>query len=360
MACEIAQLRKEQIGDLGVFLHAAYPEQARKHSPQFLEWYFLRNPNQSIEDIPLWVVLDQGKIVGQLATILVRLKVGNSYTDAIWILEFILLEQYRGQGLGKKLVRAAEHRYPTMITLGINEASTRVFDSLGWQTLGGIHRYHKLLFAGNAAGEVGNKNIVREAMNALSYPLRFSVSRTKLQSRYEIKHERSFAPELDEFWDRASKQWPVAVRRDHLFVAWQFLRQPGKVFEMIRLYDHGKLVGYAVLFFRRGIHGAPPPKAAISDIVYDCENPDEVIVALLQAALKMALERRAGSLVTDVLDPRLEVHLRSYGFSRIKNSPRFMAASAEFGKFLHAPENWYLTRADSDVSIFEEPNVIDS
>jgi len=78
---------------------------------------------------------------------------------------------------------------------------------------------------------------------------------------------------------------------------------------------------------------------------------------LLDAALQMAIERRAGSLVTDVLDLCLERRLKKHGFWRIQKSPRFMASSTEFSEVLYRPENWYLTRADSDVSIFEEPNI---
>jgi len=131
------------------------------------------------------------------------------------------------------------------------------------------------------------------------------------------------------------------------------------VFDFIFLYERGQLVGYAILFFRKGVGSGPPPKAAISDLVYDSRSQDDIIDALLSAAVKLAIERRAGSLVTDVLDARVEARLKKYGFWRIKNSPRFMASSTEFGEILYRPENWYLTRGDSDVSIFEGPNVVE-
>jgi GNAT superfamily N-acetyltransferase len=357
---EIKQLQRRQLADLTEFLRLAYPEDTRKHDPEYLNWYFLQNPNVSAEEIPLWVAMDNGKIVGQLATILVQLKAGSSNTKAIWILEFILLEAYRGQGLGKRLVRAAEQKYPTMITLGINDASTRVFTSLGWKPLGSIHRYHRILFAGSAAAQLGDKKYLREGLNLLSCPLRFFPGARSSTNKYEIRRDPLLDTEIDEFWDRASPQWPAAVRRDHRFLSWQFLQQPRKTFDFIRLYERERLVGYAILFFRKGVGNAPPPKAAIGDLVYDSRNQDEVIDALLEATLKLAIERRAGSLVTDVLDARVESHLNRFRFWRIKNSPRFMASSTEFQEILYRPENWYLTRADSDVSIFEEPNVAES
>ena len=358
MDCEIRQLQNNELERLTEFLQRAYPGEVRKASLPYLRWYYNQNPNVEPDCLPVWAVAKGNKIVGQLATIPVQFKAGAAYTKAIWILEFILLEEFRGKGLGKRLVLAAREKYPTMITLGINEASTRVFTSLGWKPLGNIHRYHKMLFAGSAARELGDKRLLCESLNLLSYPLRAFLRLRSSTHKYEIRRDPPLTREIDDLWEQASPQWPAAVRRDYRFLSWQFLQQPGKTFDFIFLYERGKLVGYTILFFRKGVGNAPPPKAAISDLVFDSQNQDEVIDALLNAALMLAIERRAGSLVTDVLDARVESHLKRLGFWRIKNSPRFMASSAEFQEILYQPDNWYLTRADSDVSIFEEPNVV--
>ncbi len=356
MAIEIAQLKREQLAELRDFLREAYPNDARKHDLKFLSWYFLENPNQSADDVPLWVAIDEGKIVGQLATILVGLQVGTETTKAIWILEFILLEKYRGQGLGKKLVRAAEVRYPTMITLGINDASTRVFVSLGWKALGSIHRYHRVLYAGNAAKGLAKSGVLRGAANLLSAPLRFGAGEGKLKSEYEVRTGSGPGPEWDVLWERASRQWICAVERSKEFLRWQFQRQPGKRFEFLELYREEKLVGYAILFFRAEAKASAPAKAAISELVYDSERADEIIDMLIEVCLRRAISRKAGSLVTDVLNERVEARLSNHGFWRIKNAPRFMASSKQFQEAMYAEKNWYLTRADSDVSIFEDPN----
>jgi len=69
------------------------------------------------------------------------------------------------------------------------------------------------------------------------------------------------------------------------------------------------------------------------------------------------MDRRAGSLVTDILDERVEAWLKHYGFWQIKNAPQFMASATERQNLIYEPRNWFLTRADSDVSIFEHSNV---
>jgi hypothetical protein len=69
------------------------------------------------------------------------------------------------------------------------------------------------------------------------------------------------------------------------------------------------------------------------------------------------LERRAGSLVTDALDARVEQRLVRRGFWRIKRAPGFMVYSETERELTGDPRQWFLTRADSDVSIFEHPNL---
>jgi GNAT superfamily N-acetyltransferase len=352
---EIAQLQTYQLDELPEFLRSVYPGKVRKTDLAYLRWFYEQNPNVDSDALPIWALRRNGLIIGQLGTIPVELKVGAIYTKAIWILEFVIVPEFRGKGLGKKLVMAAGEKYRTMITLGINDASTRVFSSLGWKPMGRIRRYHKFLFVGSSAGIPGRRSLLREGLNRISFPLRASLE--PKNPKYTITCDRVFGPELGQLWEQASAQWCVAVRRDQKFLEWQFLHQPRKLFDCICLHKEDRLVGYAVLFFRAGRDGGPPPKAAISDLIYHSKNQDEVIDALLNAALQLAIERKAGSLVTDVLDARAEARLKKLGFSRIKNSPPFMAISSEFPNQVHDPANWYLTRADADISIFEEPNV---
>jgi GNAT superfamily N-acetyltransferase len=339
------------------FLKAAYPDQPRKCDPSFWRWHFLEHPHIKLNEPPLWVVTCGSDIVGQLATIPVQLKAGDALRPAIWILDFIVREDFRGQGLGKRLVQRARESFPTMITLGINAQSAGLFRSLGWSDLGTIRRYYRLLYAGHATEKAANLAPVRKALNMASAPLRWSTARSPRNPRYAARIIERFGSEFDALWDRSSTQWLCAARRDTHSLAWQFERQPGKTFEILGLYQGERLKGYAVLFFRKGRAAGAPPKAAISDLGYEPENAQETVDALIEFAVAEALQRRAGSLVTDVLDPLAEASLTRQGFWRIHKAPRFMAYTEDSQDPIHDPRNWFLTRADSDVSILEAPNL---
>lgn len=359
MASDV-QIKQFELADqdaLLSFLRVAYADEPRKSEPAFWRWHYLENPFTSPDDIPLWVVRSGKQIVGQLATIPVVLKVGSDKTRAIWILDFVILPEYRGRGLGKRLVLAARESFPTMITLGINEQSKAVFRSLKWIALGGVHRYHRLLYPGNAFGEISKFEPSRRLVNLCYAPFRPRYTRTSNRPGGLMREVTTFDASFDDLWQRASAQWPCAVVRSPRYLEWQFMRQPGKKFEVLGLYEHDQLVGYVVLFFRQDGRSKVSPKVAISDICYDASGSPQVIDDLLKAALRLALERRAGSLVADVLDPLIESRLQHLGFWRIKAAPQFMASASEHQDLIYNESNWFLTRGDSDVSIFEQPNL---
>lgn len=352
------QIKQFELSDqeaLLSFLRIAYANEPRKSDLAFWKWHYLENPYTSPNDIPLWIVKDGARVVGQAATILVELKVREETRRAIWILDFILFPEYRGQKLGKRLLMLARQTYPTMFALGFNEQSGNVLRSLDWVAMGAVRRYHRLLYPGHALKEIAGLAPLRGLVNLSYAPFRPQLQQPSADPRYLVREVTAFDASFDDLWQRVAGQWPCAVIRSSRFLAWQFRQQPGKQFEVMGLYEENRLSGYVVLFFRKGEAGAP--KAAISDICYDARNAEEIIDELLQAALRLAIERRAGSLVTDVLDPQVEARLRKLGFWRIKASPEFMVYSPSRQELMYEPGNWFLTRADSDVSIFEEPNI---
>lgn len=353
------QIKQLEIGEqdaLLSFLRIAYPDDPRRSEPVFWRWHFVENPLASPDDIPCWILKRGAQVVGQIAAIPVEMKVGEVRIRAACMIDLIVHEDLRGQGFGKRLFHAAGEKYSTMFSLGMNESSTPILRKLKWADMGSLHRYHRLLFPGEALKEIRNISPVRGLLNLGYAPFRPRLSRQSTKGM-EVRACSDFDSSFEEFWKGARRQWPCVVERGRAYLEWQFLRQPGKKFEILGCYDEKLLVGYAILFFRKPERADVPPKAAISDLCYTANESSEVIDALLEAALRRAIERRAGSLVTDILDPLIEERLKRLGFWRIKRAPQFMTGSSEHQELLYNAGNWFLTRADSDVSIFEQPNL---
>ena len=353
---QIKQFELAEQKPLLAFLRVAYADEPRKYDEAFWKWHYLENPYTALDDIPLWIVTSGEEIVGQLATIPVQLKAGDETRRAIWILDFVVREDFRGQGLGSRLVLAARQWCPTMITLGINEQSTAVFRKLNWAPLGAIHRYHRLIYAGEVIGEISRVAPLRALGNLVSAPARARIRQAPLKKVRSVRPIAAFDNAFDDLWQRAAPHWPCAVVREPRYLDWQFKRQPGKRFETLGLYQDERLCGYVVLFWRKPNPQDRIPKVAISDFCYVADQADEIIDQLLKTALARALEMKAGSMVIDVLDARVENQLQRLGFWRIRKSPQFMAFAEDKTDLLYAAGNWFLTRGDSDVSIFEAPN----
>lgn len=354
---EIAQFKLSEKDALLSFLKTAYRDTPRQSDPLFWEWHFAASPYVRADDMPVWVAKDGDKIVGQLAAIPVELKVGREQKPAIWILDFIVHEDYRGKGLGKKLILALQEFCPLGLGVNTNEQHAPVMlQKLGWKIVGKIPRYNKLLFPGEALREVAQIKPLRGLLNAAFAPFRRSPQNLRRKNP-GIRIVEDFDSSFDELWREASGQWSCAVVRSSKLLEWQYRQQPGKKFDVLGYYENEKLLGYVVLFFRKkDSHGAIQ-KAAITDICYHPEKPAGVIDALLAGALQIAVERRAGTLVTDVIDPLIQERLEFFGFWRTKNPLQLMVKSDEQQELLYNPENWYLTRGDSDISIFEHPNL---
>jgi GNAT superfamily N-acetyltransferase len=354
---QIKQFKTSDEDALLIFLRAAYPDDPRRSQPDFWRWHFLEHPHVRIDDVPVWLVKDGEVIAAQLAAIPVELKIGDDRERAIWIMDVYVHSNYRRRGLARRLWLTAGESYSRMFGLGINEQSKAVVMGLNWVEMGHIHRYHRLLFPGDALKDIQKLGALRELVNLGYAPFRRRLaSRAAAAPGYEAREVKEFDASFDDLWQRARRQWPCAVERNARYLEWQFMRQPGKRFDVLGLYIDARLIGYVVLFFRKPELTGAPQKAAITDLSYDASASPIVIDELLKAALRLALDRRAGSIVTDVLDARVEGRLRDFGFSRIKTAPEFIA-NAGAPRFLYDPGNWFLTRADSDVSIFEQPNL---
>ncbi len=336
------------------FLQRAYDDNPRMSDENFWDWHYAQAPYKDAEKLPVWVAKSGEQIVGQVGTIPVEVNVEGVRHKAIWILDMIVAPEFRRRGLAKKLVKAAHEVCPfgLVINTEAQVGSTKLLQDAGYVIIVNVPRFHKPLFPANDIREISKFNLLRKAVN-----FAFAPFRPRFKKNKNVRLVENFDRSFESFWAEAETQWSCAVRRDVKYLEWQFLRQPAKKFDIIGYYDGEKLLGYAVLFFRKeGANGAVA-KAAISDICYHPDNPAKIIDALLQESLRIAIERQAGGLVTDALDALVEARLAHFGFWRVKNPLQFMVKSDERQDLLYNPRNWFLTRGDSDISIFENPNL---
>lgn len=349
----IEQLKLADKDKIIPFLRKAYDDSPRMSDERFWDWHYAQTPCAEPGKPPVWIARSGARFVAQVATIPVQINIESERRQAIWIVDMVVDADFRRRGLAKRLVLAAEEFCPLGLVIGTNEQhSDPLLQSLGYQHVAKIPRFHKPLFPANDVREIAERGILRKTINAAFAPFR-----PRFKENKNIRAVETFDASFDVLWSEAETQWSCAVRRTAKFLEWQYARQPGKRFDVIGYYEGEKLLGYAVLFFRKPRAGGAISKAAITDLCYHPENPAKIIGALVQESLRIAVTRGAGGLVTDVLDKLTEERLAHFGFWRVKSPLQFMVKSGDRQDLLYNPEKWFVTRGDADVSIFEDPNI---
>ncbi len=350
----IEQMKLSEKDNVLAFLKTVYANNPRHADPKFWDWHFPESPFCDPENLPIWLAKIGGRIAGQLAATSVELNVDGETVRSIWILDLIVDPDFRRMGIAKKLALASKDFCP--FVLGVNttaQHSTELLEGLGWVIFTKIPRFQKILFPGNALRGAGP---LRSAANLAFAPLRPSLKRL-IRGRQNVRILDGFDASFDDLWAEAKNQWRCSVSRTSAMLNWQFREQPGKRFEILGYFDGDKLRGYTVLFFRKPDSNGSISKGAVSDICYHPDEPRDIVDALLRGALQIAIERRVGSMVTDAIDPLVEERLGRMGFWRVKSSLQLLANVPEDRQWLYDGAKWFLTRGDSDISIFEDPNL---
>lgn len=339
------------------FLKKAYADNPRHGDPVYWDWHFTEPPHIQKDKLPIWLATSGDRIAGQLATLPVELNIRGKKVHALWVLDWIVDEDFRRRGIGKKLAMAAEAFSPYL--LGVNtdqQHAPALLLGLNWVVVSKIPRYHKILFPGEAVSELSKIGLVRQFANAIFFLVRRPFLK-KTTPGLEIRLLENFDASFDEFWHDACSQWNCATSRDLKMLDWQYRRQPYKHFEILACYRNGKMHGYAVLFFRKKTENGAIEKAAISDICYRPDEAQETVDSLIKAAMALCIERRAGGLVTDAIDSLLADRLRHFGFWKVNSPLQLMAKAPDDQEIVYDAGQWFLTRGDSDISIFEHSNL---
>jgi len=357
------QARQFTIGDrealLG-FLARVYSNDPRRSDPEFWDWHYLKNPYTNHKDLPIWIALDGESIVGHLAAIETEVKVGDAVHPTIWILDLIIDKNYRRRGIAKALVGLAEEFRP--IRLGINtheQHSPELLEARGWKIVKSVPRYTRLLFPGNAfVSGSGVKAVVRKTVDALYSFRRGRFGKTASPS-VAIRRIEQFDERTNALWAKASQTRGCIAVRQAKFLNWQYFEQPNKEFEVLGCFSGEELLGYIVLYFRAPNAEGVNEKAAISDLLF-IEDSNDVADGLIDAALRLAVERRVGRVVTDVLNKPTEDALARNGFFKTKSPLLLMVKSEIAPNVILDPTQWFVTRGDSDTTIFETPNGLEN
>ncbi|MFL6373722.1 MAG: GNAT family N-acetyltransferase [Pyrinomonadaceae bacterium] len=337
------------------FNRASFPDDPRKSDEEYWRWHFLKNPNADPGLVPVWLARCDDKIVGQVNAHPIELNVAGHAVKASWFVDVVVTAEMRRRGVMRKLFDELGKCYEYGLGIATDrQYSSRMVSNFGWCVFPRVPRFAKLLYPGEAVRELGKIRPIRSIVNAAFSPWR---RRDRTLRSVTVRQLDGFDASFDQFWLRARDQWRCSVTRSSAMLDWLYRQQPGKKFNVLGCFDGDTLCGYAVTYERRANLAGAVDKLSISDLCYDPSHPETTVDALFAYIVNGAIDRRVGSIVTDIIDPLITDVIKNFGFVRSSSRLEMMVNGPEHKAELCNINNWFLTRGDSDITLFEPTNI---
>lgn len=244
---EIVRRSGEQDAEIFRLYEETFGQNLTEGSRARWRWQYRDNPATAPEGPEIWVALENGQVLGQYASMPVRLHWGGREVRSSWGMDVFLRPEARGKGIGAQLFSAWSDHVEVALGLGLTPSSYGLFQKLRYQDVGPVPFYQKVLDAkAVAARRVG------ERLGSVAGPLAGAALGALRPERalaeaaaVEVGTITGFDAEYDTLWDRARDSYAMCVRRDRAYLDWKYARAP-KRYALNEARRDGTLVGLGV------------------------------------------------------------------------------------------------------------------
>jgi hypothetical protein len=320
---------------------------------------------------PRVLFLKEHEVIGHVATTPVRLAVNGRLHDASWAVGLVVLPEHRNGPVAPLVVKKLNEAVGIGLTLHVEEAALRVFKGAGWQHLGVIPQYVRVLnaraFVQTFAARGGQFLTGRRARlwaraTRLTGPVAALVAlvfaghaaagalRRRRPAGVTVVREHAFDPSYTELAERVKGRLGVWVFRDERYLV---ARYGGRMagYRLLACRRAGRLLGYAIVKLRQ-FAGDPRMGDVRMATLVDCvTDPDEpaVLDALLASAVARCRREQVDVLFCTASLQALGDRLRRHGFVPMAGTLN-AAFHDRTGALADAPPlpAWHLMRGDSD------------
>ncbi len=307
------------------------------------DWQYRQNPNATEPHI--WIARDDDRIIGQYATMPVRLHVKGQEIDASWGMDVMVSPERQRQGLGEVLFNTWDQHTGASLGMGLSVGSHKLFRKLKWPDVGPVPCLVKPISA-KAFKKDGWPAPVNALLSVMARPLlAFSRSRNGIDAR--VRTVREFDARFTDLWQRVAPKFTFAVRRDAAYLQWKYIALPHIRYHIIAL-DRGSTIdGYAVF---RHVDEQKGRITALVDLFADPDDRDAV------AALLAAVEHHARAAGSDkirafVMNAAFRATMRAQGYFHVRSTIELVVkvnAVPVDSAFYADTSGWHVTFGDSD------------
>lgn len=342
---EIERYRAEDQRATQQLFRRVFGQDAAEASRLRWEWQYRSNPNVPATGPLIWVAREAQTIVGQYATIPVRLSVNGQEVDAAWGTDVMVAPERQRQGLGEMLVRTWQSHVGAALGLGMSESSSGLFKKLNFPSFGPVPCLVKPM-SRRALRRPHWPVAVNRLVSALTFPFVRLVARTRpLQG--EVRAVRQFDESFTRLWEQSGSKFAGCVRRDAKYLNWRFVHAPHVRYSIAALYRDGDAAGYAV--YRH----AQEPRGRATRLIDFFADPDddEGVLSLLRFVDREAQAADSDKIRVFATHAGFRKLLRKSGYYPWRSSMEFVAkinAVHVDAAFYASADGWHITAGDSD------------
>jgi GNAT superfamily N-acetyltransferase len=309
------------------------------------EWQYRRNPNNPGQEPEIWIAREGPAIIGQYATMPVKLSLGGREVQASWGMDVMVAPERQRQGLGEVLFRTWDRNVGASLGLGLSESSYRLFQKLRWPDVGPVPCFVKPLT--RRAFRRPNWPVgINRLVSALTLPVVKIVARTRPLAA-EVRMIDRFDDSFSRLWEELAPKFDLAVRRDAAYLNWKYVHAPHVRYSIAALRRDDRNVGYAVY---RHLY---EPRGRVTLLVDFLADPaDEAgFATLLHWVDREARNADSDKIRGFAMHAGFRRILRRSGYFQVKSTLEFVVkvnGLAVDASFYDKTDNWHVTLGDSD------------
>ena len=342
---EITRYRPEDRRAVEALYRRVFGNDAAEASRLRWDWQYRRNPNNPGQEPEIWIAREGTTLVGQYATMPVRLHVKGREVQGSWGMDVMVAPERQRQGLGEVLFRTWDRNVGASLGLGLSDSSYRLFQKLNWPDVGPVPCLVKPLTR-RALRRPNWPVPINRLVSALTLPIVKIVARTR-PLRAEVRLIHSFDESFNRLWEELAPKFDFAVRRDAAYLNWKFVSAPHVRYCIAMLRRDDRNIGYAVY---RHLY---EPRGRVTLLVDFLADPDDeaALSTLFHWIDREARQADSDKIRTFAMHANFRRALKRSGYFQVKSTMEFVAkvnAAEVPADFSENTDNWHVTLGDSD------------
>ena len=342
---EITRYRPDDKRAVEALYRRVFGNDAAEASRLRWDWQYRRNPNNPGQEPEIWIAREGTALVGQYATMPVRLSVKGHEIQGSWGMDVMVAPERQRQGLGEVLFRTWDRNVGASLGLGLSDSSYRLFQKLKWPDVGPVPCLVKPLTR-RALRRPNWPVAINRLVSALTLPIVKIVARTR-PLRAEVRLIQRFDESFNTLWDELAPKFDFAVRRDAAYLNWKFVSAPHVRYSIAMLRRDDRNIGYAVY---RHLH---EPRGRVTLLVDFLADPDDepALHTLFHWIDREARQADSDKIRTFAMHASFRRVLKRSGYFQVKSTMEFVTKVNAIDvppEFYENTDTWHLTLGDSD------------